>query len=213
MMPKWREVDSRAVRLGPYAAAITGAGLAWFSVFIFYALAGKSGHPIYYIIWVLGFAYISFRWWRGFLARKLTTELPADHVCTAIQQEQPTVATYHAPIYYYSEMRGAAKFFYDLSIWISWLVRSVLFATVTYAMVTRVLPPNATDIPISAWTLKLIGSYLGSAWLIFVATYWWVHPPAVQDNSTWDDHPYNMTWGAVALLLAVGGLYYAAFIR
>ena len=33
-MPKWREVDSRAVRLGPYAAAITGAGLAWFSVFI-----------------------------------------------------------------------------------------------------------------------------------------------------------------------------------
>ena len=41
-MPKWRAVNSRIVRLGPCSAVIAGAGLAWFSVFIFYALAGSS---------------------------------------------------------------------------------------------------------------------------------------------------------------------------
>jgi hypothetical protein len=108
----------------------------------------------------------------------------------------------------YSEMTGWAKFVFDLSLWISWVVRSALFYGAIYFWMDYVLPPNATDIPISQWTLSLIGGYVSAAWAFFGGIYWWMHFPSVTAQSSWERHPYETMWTLIWGVFSIAFLYW-----
>jgi hypothetical protein len=212
-MPRYRKIDASIVRSGPWGAAFIGGSLTLFATLIASERFGFSGHPAYFVVLILVSGALSFRWWRGILGARLLIDLPKEAKDEAGVEIISDGEAYYQPINTYSEMRGLERFFFDLSLWISRIVWSGLFFVLTYLFVDWVLPSNASDIPISEWTLKLISGFLISGFSIFFGVYLWSHNPTVKDHSQWSNHPYSEMWNVVLIVFSVGFFYYLFFVR
>ena len=138
----------------PMGAAFVGFNNL-FAILIASVEFGFSGHPGYFVIPISVSGVLSFRWWRGVLKIRISRDLPKGARDEAGVEIIPDGESYYQPINTYSEMRGLERFLFDVSLWISWVVWSGLCFGLTYAFVDWILPPNASDIPISEWTLAI----------------------------------------------------------
>lgn len=198
---------------GPWGAALIGGSITLFATLIASERLGFSGHPAYFVVLILVSGVLSFRWWRGILDARLLIDLPKEARDEAGAEIVSDGKAYYQPINTYSEMRGLERFLFDLSLWISWVVWSGLCFGLTYLFVDWILPPNASDIPISQWTLKLIYGYFISGIAVFFGVYFWSNNPSVRDNSQWGKHPYEGMWNFVWMVFSIGFFYYLFFIR
>jgi len=197
--------------LGRAASTFFGAAIGGLLAFIFLDITNLKAHPVYFLINAVGLGYLGYRY-SGFVYRKVEAKK-----LNGIEIEQTDESDEHVlyqPVKNYSEMSGFGKLVFDCSLGFSWLARAGLYCGVAYAVIGWLLPPNATDIPISDWTLNLIARYLLSVWVISATVFFWYSlSPTTGDSSSWENHPYEGTWTLVWGLFSIGFLYYFWFIR
>lgn len=211
-MPRYRKIDASIVRSGPWGAAFIGGSITLFATLVASVEFGFSGNPAYFLVPILVSGVLSFRWWRGVLEARLLIDLPKGARDEAGAEIISDREAYYQPINTYPEMFGLERFLFDLSLWISWVVWSGLCFGLTYLFVDWILPPNASDIPISEWTLKLISGFVISGFSVFLGVYLWSHNPSVKDHSKWSKHPYSEMWNFVWVVFSIGFFYYLFFI-
>tara|TARA_X000000950_G_scaffold276050_1_gene363295 strand:- start:26 stop:667 length:642 start_codon:yes stop_codon:yes gene_type:complete len=194
-MHKFGKIKNQIMRQGALTAAFYGASLgALITSIALLLISVKVSDTVDVFVYailvygpmMIGPAYLGFRWARHLRQRHRNSDVAADPAIQQAKSETPEEQERH-----YSEMPNSEKFFFYIFALVGWVVRSFVIFWLANMSVSAVLPDSAKEIPLSDWTLSLMGGYVIAGFVWLCATAWWLSAPSIEDTSSWGTHPYR----------------------
>jgi hypothetical protein len=115
----------------------------------------------------------------------------------------------------YESMGPLLRFTFRLWIGFGWIIRTLILLGIPYAVSVRVLPENFSDIPFSNWTLRILGSFMFSAWISFIGVYWFFHSPELKSSHTFSENHYSgwlsFAWSLAVIMVLVWFFFFDGF--